>query len=40
MQGSLIIVKDKEKSRKIIDETIKKYLNLNDLSIDIVYDMA
>ena len=37
MEGNPI-VKGRERLRKIIDDTIKKGLDLNGLSIDMVYD--
>ena len=39
MEGSPI-TRHRKKPRKIIDETIKKDLNFNGLTIDIIYTMT
>ena len=37
MEGSLI-VRGRERSRKTIGETIKRYLDVNGLNVNMIYD--
>ena len=39
MEGSLV-TRDKGRSEKIIDETVKRDLHINGLNINMIYDRA